>query len=159
MDSCSDDLNKIEDILNKFKKKLTKIEKMLILIQERELFFNTNDKKKRITKKEKEEIAKLKIDLFKKLNQLNLSIETLESNPKIDSYFKALESYDELRRICKDLFNVMFAFLFEDLIKSLIKALSYKIDDSDPLEDSKMSTKSIPVPDDIFDKSFYLLSF
>ena len=56
MDSCSDDLNKIEDILNKFKKKLTKIEKMLILIQERELFFNTNDKKKRITKKEKEEI-------------------------------------------------------------------------------------------------------
>ena len=53
MDSCNDDLNLIENIWQKFSKKLMKVEKMLILIQERELFFKTNKKKKRITEKEK----------------------------------------------------------------------------------------------------------
>ena len=56
MDSCNDDLNLIENICQKFSKKLVKVEKMLILIQERELFFDTNEKKKRITEKDKEKI-------------------------------------------------------------------------------------------------------
>ena len=56
MDSCDDNLNLIENIWQMFNQKLMKVEKMLILIQERELFFTTNQKKKRIIEKEKESI-------------------------------------------------------------------------------------------------------
>ena len=132
---------------------------MLILIQERELFFRNNEKKKRITEKEKNRIAVLKEELLKKLSKLNDSIEVLKNNPKIDSYFKALENYDELRDICQDLFGVMFAFLLETILKSLIKALSHKKEDSDALDESTISTKSAAIDDEIYEKSFSLLSF
>ena len=56
MDNYNDDLNLIENIWQKFSKKLMKVEKMLILIQERELFFDTNEKKKRVTEEDKENI-------------------------------------------------------------------------------------------------------
>ena len=42
MDSCNENLNLIENLWQKFSKKLMKVEKMLILIQEREIFFDTN---------------------------------------------------------------------------------------------------------------------
>ena len=53
----------------------------------------------------------------------------------------------------------MFGFLFEYLINSLINALSYGINNRDALDDSKMSTKSLAVDDDFYEKSFLLLSF
>ena len=56
MDSCNDDLNLIENLWQKFNKKLMKVEIMLILIQERELNFTANQKKKRITEEDKENI-------------------------------------------------------------------------------------------------------
>ena len=56
MDSWKDGVRQIEKILNRFQRKLIKVEKMLILIQERELFFRNNEKKKRITEKEKNRI-------------------------------------------------------------------------------------------------------
>ena len=90
---------------------------------------------------------------------LNDSIKVLKDNPKIDSYFKALENYDEFRDISQDLFGVMFAFLFEKFLKSLIKALSHKKKDSDALDESMISTKSDAIDDVIYEKSFSLLSF
>ena len=83
----------------------------------------------------------------------------LKDNPKIDSYFKALENYDEFRDISQDLFGVMFAFLFEKFLKSLMKAISYKKKDSDALDESIISTKSAVIDDEIYEKSFSLLSF
>ena len=78
----------------------------------------------------------------------------LKDNPKIDSYFKALENYDEFRDISQDLFGVIFAFLFEKFLKSLIKALSYKKKDSDALDESMISTKSAAIDDEIYEKIF-----
>ena len=56
MDSCKDNIRQIDEILNKFQRKLNKVEKILILVQERELYFKNNRKKKRITEKEKNKI-------------------------------------------------------------------------------------------------------
>ena len=53
----------------------------------------------------------------------------------------------------------MFGFLFESVLKSLIKALSYGINNNDALDDSIMSKKSLDVDDDFYEKSFLLLSF
>ena len=53
----------------------------------------------------------------------------------------------------------MFAFLLETILKSLIKALSHKKKDSDALDESTISTKSAAIDDEIYEKSFSLLSF
>ena len=53
----------------------------------------------------------------------------------------------------------MFGFLFEYLLKSLINALSYEVNNNDALDDSMMSTKSLAIDDDFYEKSFWLLSF
>ena len=53
----------------------------------------------------------------------------------------------------------MFGFLFESVLKSLINALSYGINNRDALDDSMMSTKSLAVDDDFYEKSFLLFSF
>ena len=56
MDSWKDNIRQIDEILNRFQRKLNKVEKILILVQERELYFKNNKKKKRITEKEKNKI-------------------------------------------------------------------------------------------------------
>ena len=53
----------------------------------------------------------------------------------------------------------MFGFLFEYLLKSLINALSYGINNRDALDESMMSTKSLAIDDNFYEKSFWLLSF
>ena len=66
MDSWKDNIRQINEILNKFQGKLIKVEKILILVQERELYFKNNEKKKRITEKEKN-----KIQIFNLIDIIN----------------------------------------------------------------------------------------
>ena len=132
---------------------------MLILIQERELYLQTSKDNKRITDEEKKEIARLKGDLSEKIKRVNDSIEALEGNPKIDSYFKALECYTELRAIIFELFKILFSFLFESIIKSLVKTLSNNAKNIDSLEEEKIPRASVSVAEEVYQKSFSLMSF
>ena len=70
-----------------------------------------------------------------------------------------MECYKDLRKIAIELSKVMFGFLFEYVIKSLINALSYGINNNDAINDSVVSIKSLAVDDDFYEKSFMLLSF
>ena len=55
-DSCNDNVQLIEDYWYQFNKKLIKVEKMLILVQERELFFSTNENNHKISKDDEAKI-------------------------------------------------------------------------------------------------------
>ena len=104
-------------------------------------------------------MLKLKKELFEKVTNLNLSINTLKDNTKIESYFKAFEPYNEVVPIVIEIFKILFAFLFESILKSFINAISDNTESIQELEESKSSTKSIQILEEFYERSFSLISF
>ena len=76
----------------------------------------------------------------------------LEGNPKIDCYDKALNHYDEIREVAREIYKELSAYLFEPILKSLISTISYNIENLDPNE-AKMKQKLSPVNENIYMKN------
>ena len=131
---------------------------MLILVQERDLFFSTNENNQKISKDDEAKIEGLKRKLKDKIKKFTNSIMALEGNPKIDCYDKALNHYDEIREVAREIYKELSAYLFEPILKSLISTISYNIENLDPNE-AKMKQKLSPVNENIYEKSFNLMSF